>query len=270
MGLKDFFFGGGSGSGKSGRKSKIDKLTKRVTNQYAQSTERYGAMEDLLKHAVDCWDKAVRLPEGGEERLALEKKADDCYVGVLKRFTVVASKAIEDEEEKGWLYRRLTAIGKPMLAPIKRFVVDAEGIAWPLRIVEDVASEEEEWEILDALLEAHPPGYERDSSPKRQMLTHLKEIDDPRVRDILARYLVDTDEDIRFFCTEAMITNGEIESLEPLIRQLDNDEEESLRLRNRVLDGLSDLGWDLSEYAAVIRKHLDDDHAFDGTKLTRR
>src|SRR5262245_28301832 len=39
VGLKDMLFGSG--------KSRIEKLTKRVTNQYAQAVDRYGAMEDL-------------------------------------------------------------------------------------------------------------------------------------------------------------------------------------------------------------------------------
>ncbi|NVB39931.1 HEAT repeat domain-containing protein [Pseudenhygromyxa sp. WMMC2535] len=266
MGLKDMFFGGGSGRGKT----RAERLTKRATNQYAQSADRYGAMEDLLGLAAKTWDKALKLPEGTPERLELERSADDAYVGVLKRFTTVASKTIDDEEEKGWLYRRLTAIGKPMLGPIKRFVVEAEGVAWALRIVEDVASEEEEWEILDALLEAHPPVYERDSSPKLQTLTHLKEIDDPRVREILSRYLEDPDESVRFFCVEALVDNAEVESLDALMSQLGKAEEDSVRLRARILDGLADLGWDVSAHAEVVRKHLDDEHSFDGARVKRR
>ncbi|EDM77629.1 hypothetical protein PPSIR1_03053 [Plesiocystis pacifica SIR-1] len=265
MGLKELFgFGGGGG----GRKTKVDRLTKRVTNQYAQSPDRYAAMEDLIKLGAETWEKALKLPEGSEERKALETKAEDCYIALLKRFSMVASKTIEDEEEKGWLYRRLTAIGKPMLSPIRRYVVDAEGIAWSLRIVEDVAGEAEEWEILDVLLEAHPPGYERDNRAKRQMLMHLKEIDDPRVRDLLASYLGDPEEDIRFFCTEALIENAEPESLEPLIAHLASGEE-SLRLRRRILDGFADLGWDLSAHAAAVRQNLDEDHSFDGAKVHR-
>lgn len=254
----------------SGRKSRVERLTKRVTNQYAQSPDRYGAMEDLMKYAADQWKKAEKLDEGSPERATHEKQADDAYVGLLKRFTMNASKTIDDEEEKGWLYRRLTAIGKPMLGPIKRFCTEAEAIAWALRIVEDVANESEEWEILDALLEAHPPSYERDSSAKQQMLTHIREIDDPRVRDILARYLDDPDEDVRFLCIEALIENAEVESREVLVEQLAKSGEESVRLRTRLLDGLADLGWDLSEHAEVVRRYLDDDHSFDGKTLSRR
>jgi HEAT repeat protein len=256
----------GSGRGKT----RVEKLTRRVTNQYSQSPDRYAAMEDLLKLAASSGDKAQKLPEGAAERAALEQQSDDAYVALLKRFTMNSSKSIDDEEEKGWLYRRLTAVGKPMLGPIKSFCKDAEGIAWALRIVEDIANEAEEWEILDALLEVHPPEYERDSSAKLQMLTHLKEIEDERVRDILARYLADPDENVRFFCVEALINNAEEQSKDVLVEHLDTAAQDSVRMRSRILDGLADLGWDLSSHAAVIRKHLDDEHTFDGKRLSRR
>jgi hypothetical protein len=256
----------GSGRGKS----RVEKLARRVTNQYAQSPDRYGAMEDLFKLASSSWDKAEKLPEGSPERAEFERQCDDCYVALLGRFSMNASKSIDDEEEKGWLYRHLVMVGKPLLAPIKQFCRDAEGVAWALRIVEDVANEAEEWEILDVLLEAHPPNYERDSGAKLQMLTHLKEIEDERVRGILIRYLADPDENVRFFCIEALIDNQEREAMDALVTQLDSPEEDSIRLRSRILDGLADLGWDLSEHATVVRKHVGDEHGFDGKRLTRR
>ncbi|PRP97890.1 hypothetical protein ENSA5_31230 [Enhygromyxa salina] len=256
----------GSGRGKT----RVEKLTKRITNQYNQSVDRYGAMEDLLKLGAQSWEKAEKLAEGSPEREALERQSEDAYVALLKRFEMNASKSIDDEEEKGWLYNRLSAIGKPLLGPIKRFCKDADGIAWALRIVEDVANEREEWEILDALLEFHPPVYERDPSAKLQMLTHIKEIEDERVREILSSYLDDPDENVRFFCVDALITNAEEQAKGALIKHLDAAGEDSVRLCSRILDGFADLGWDLSEHAAVIRKHLDDDHAFDGKMLTRR
>jgi hypothetical protein len=257
-------FGSGRGKGR------VEKLTRRATNQYAQSPDRYGAMEDLFKLATSSWEKAEKLPAGSPERLELEQQCDDCYVALLQRFSMNASKSIDDEEEKGWLYRHLVMVGKPLLEPIKRFCRDAEGVAWALRIVEDVANEVEEWEILDVLLETHPPTYERDSSAKLQMLTHLKEIEDERVRGILVRYLADPDENVRFFCIEALIHNQEHEAKDALIGQLASPEEDSVRLRSRILDGLADLGWDLSEHAAIVRKYVGDEHGFDGKRLTRR
>lgn len=257
-------FGAGRG------KTRVEKLTRRVTNQYAQSPDRYAAMEDLFKLAATSWEKAEKLPAGSADRLALEQQSDEAYVGLLRRFTINSSKSIEDEEEKGWLYRRLTMVGRPVLGSIKTFCRDADGVAWALRIVEDVANESEEWEILEVLLEAHPPAYERDSSAKLQMLTHLKEIEDERVREILIRYLDDPDENIRYFCIEALVENAEEQAKAALVGRLDHPDEDSVRLRTRILDGLSDLGWDLAEHAAAVRKHLDDEHLFDGKRLSRR
>lgn len=259
------------GSGGKGRgKTRIEKLTKRVINQFSQSVDRYGAMEDLFKIGAQSWDKAQKASEGTPERAQLEQQSIEAYVALLMRFSMNASKSIDDEEEKGWLYRRLSVIGKPMLEPIKRFCKDAEGIAWALRIVEDVANETEEWEILDSLLEIHPPIYERDTSAKLQMLMHIKEIEDDRVGPILMKYLEDPDEGVRFFCIEALIDNAEEQAKALLVSQFDKPEEDSVRLRSRIFDGLADLGWDLSEHAAVIRKHVGDEHRFDGKKLTRR
>lgn len=263
MGLKDMLFG-------SGRKTKIEKLTKRVANQYAQSADRYGAMEELFKLAGQYWEKAQKHGEGSEERASLERQSDDAYVALLKRFSMNASKSIDDEEEKGWLYSRLSIVGKPLLTALERFCCEAEGIAWALRIIEDVANEAEEWKILDASLAVHPPEYERDNSAKLQLLTHIKEIDDPKVREILVNYLADPDEDVRLYCIDALIENGEEEAKASLVDQLDKGADDSVRLRTRILDGFSDLGWDLSEHAEVIRRTVDDDHGFDGKKLTRR
>lgn len=256
------------GSGRS--KGRVDRLGKRVLNQFAQAVDRYDAMESLIKLAADVWAKAEKLPEGSAERADLEAQIDEAYVATLKRFTMTASKTIDDEEEKGWLYRRLIAIGKPILRPITQFCRESESIAWALRIVEDVANEDEEWALIDALLEIHPVGYERDASAKLQMLTHIKEIDDPRVREILARYLADPDENVRFFCIEALIENGELESREALVEALLRPEEDSVRLRSRMLDGLADLRWDVSAHANAIYKIVDDEHRFDGKTVTRR
>jgi HEAT repeat protein len=257
-------FGAGRG------KTRIEKLTRRITNQYAQSPDRYAGMEDLFKLAASSWDKAQKLPAGSPERTELERQSDDAYVALLRRFGMNASKSIDDEEEKGWLYRRLVQVDKAVLPAIKTVCREGESVAWALRIVEDVANETEEWEILQTLLEVHPPVYERDSAAKLQMLTHLKEIEDERVREILIRYLADPDENVRFYCIEALIDNAEEQAKTALVEHLERPDEDSVRLRSRILDGLADLRWDLSEHVAIIRKHLDDEHLFDGKRLTRR
>ena len=199
---------------------------------------------------------------------------------MLRRFTIASSKSIEDEEEKGWIYRRLTGLEPALvLAAVKQHCLSSEliesdgperhaGWGWALRIVEDLADEVQEWDILDALLEKHPPGYERNPSKKLQLLTHISEIDNPRVPEILAGYLEDTDENVRFYCVEALVDIADPRSVDPLVKRLGNPEEDSLRLRTAILNGLAHNKWDVSAHASVIRQNIGSEgHSFDGAHV---
>lgn len=241
MGFKNLF------SSSNRAKGKVDKLIKTATNPYAQSADRYHAMEQLLS-------------DGSEEALT----------GLFRRFTVVSTKSIEDEEEKGWIYRQLSGLGPKALGPARAFCLEADNIAWALRIVEDVADETQEWEILDALLERHPPGYERDPSKKLQLLTHVAEIEDPQVPRILETYLDDPDEQIRFMMVEQLIDIGDVGAREPLLRRLIDPAEDSLRIRTKILDGLADRAWDVSDHAEGVAKNIGHEHALEGGKIVRR
>ena len=241
MGFKNLFSSSGRG------KSKVDKLIKTATNPYAQSADRYDAMERLLS-------------EGSDEALT----------GLFRRFTIVSTKSIEDEEEKGWVYRRLSDLGQKVLGPAKAFCLESDNIAWALRIVEDVADETQEWEILDALLEQHPPGYERDPSKKLQLLTHVAEIEDPQVPRILEGYVQDPDEGIRFFVVEQLFDIGDPAAREPVLQRLLDPSEESLRIRTKILDGLADREWDVSDHAKGVAANIGNEHALEGGKIVRR
>ena len=242
MGLRDFF----SSAGRD--KSRLDKLIRTVESKYAQSPDRYGAMEKLL--AMD---------------------STPALIAVMRRFTVAASKSIEDEEEKGWLYRRLTELPADKVLPAAReFLLHQESIAWVLRIVEDIAKPEQEWEILEAVLARHPPVYERDPSKKLDLIARLQDLQDPRIPAIVARYLDDPDEGVRFFAVEALLDIADPASLGPLIERLGNPAEDSLRLRSRILTGLARLGWDLGAHREVVAKNIGQDHTFDGTHVKER
>lgn len=247
MGLKDLF----SSAGRS--KNRLDKSMRGAINPYGQSADRYYAMQTLLDIGT--------LP---------------ALIGLMKRFTINASKSIEDEEEKSWVYNRLVGLDKALvLAAAKEFCLGADNIAWVLRIVEELADEQQEWDILDALLAQHPPGYERDPAKKMQLLGHLADIDDPRVEPILARYLDDPDESVRFHVVEALLGNAEPGQpdprvLEPLVARLGHKDEDSLRLRARILTGLARLKWDVSAYQARITPYLGSEHTFDGGRIKER
>jgi hypothetical protein len=247
VGIKDIF----SSAGRS--KNRLDKNMRGVVNPYGQSADRYHAMQELLEIGT--------IP---------------AIVGLMRRFTINASKSIEDEEEKSWVYNRLIGLEKDIVLPAaKQFCLDHDNIAWVLRIVEELASEQQEWEILDALLEKHPPGYERDPAKKMQLLTHLADIDNPKVQQILARYLDDPDESVRFQVVESLLGNVEGEAVDPavleaLVARLGHKDEDSLRLRTRILTGLARLKWDISAHRERIAPFLGTEHVFEGNRIKER
>ncbi len=200
-----------------------------------------------------------------------DNEANAAYVGLLRRFTITSTKSIEDEEEKGWIYRRLGMVGKPLLPAIKRFSLEHDSIAWPLRILEDVANEDEEWLVLQALLDTYPPSHDGHGTKKNQFLTHIHEIDDDRVPTILANYLADEDEDVRYQVVEALLDIGEKEKcLAPLCAQLTKDGEDSVRLRTRILEGLAEHEWDLGALAPKLASRLGSEHKIEGNRIRRR
>ncbi len=241
MGLKDLF----STSGRA--KSRLDKHVKMITNPYTQSADRYHAMQQLL-----------------------DDGSDEALVGLMKRFTAIATKSIEDEEEKGWAYRELAALGVKVLPALRQFCLESDNVAWALRILEDVANGPQEWDVLEAMLAVHPPEYVRDPKTKLQVLTHLAEIDDPRVVGILVRYVDDPDEGTRFFCCEQLIDIADESAKPTLLARLGNPDEDSVRLRTRILDGLAGLGWDVSEAQDIVIKNLGNEHLLQRGKVVRR
>jgi hypothetical protein len=247
VGLKDLF----SSSGRS--KNRLDRHMRAVINQYGQSAERYHAMQELLE---------IGTPPA--------------IIGLMRRFTINSSKSIEDEEEKNWLSKRLTDLDKGLLLSAAReFCLANDNIAWVLRIVEDRANEREEWELFDALLEKHPPVYERDPSKKLQLLAHIAEIENPRVTEILSRYLADPDETVRFQVVDNLLDIAEDRQPDPVLldaltARLADKDEDSLRLRTKILTGLARLKWDVSAHKDRVVPNLGTEHSFDGTRIKER
>ena len=248
MGLKDWF----SSAGRD--KSRLARSIKTTTSEFANTADRYAAMQDLL-------NLAKKEPE----------YAQDAYVGLLRRFGMTSSKTIEDEEEKGWLYRQLLAIGSSVVPAVTRYCVEHENIAWALRILEELSSEEQEWDCLNQLVAAHPPEtFDRTPHKKQQLISHLQELDDPRVVEMLSRYLNDPDETIRFQSCECLLDIADLSTMDALVARLCNPEEDSLRLRNRILTGFSKLGWEINSYKDQIVPFLGTDYLIANNKVLRR
>src|SRR4051812_46143840 len=103
---------------------------KRAVNKYAQSPDRMKALQSLRD-------------DGSPEAIH----------GMLRRFGMMYDKTIEDEQEKDWVFETLMQKGASILPPLKRYLLAAESISWPLRLLDKVANKEQELEVLQAVLE---------------------------------------------------------------------------------------------------------------------
>lgn len=235
MGLFDFL-------SKEGRdKRSLERNINRAVNKYAQSPDRYKALQSLI-----------------------EDGSPDAVYGALRRFGMVYDKSIEDEQEKEWLFDALVEKGAAILPQVERFLQSADSISWPLRLLDKVAGKEHELDMLQKILERHEPGYERDPTKKIQLLNHLADIKEPRAAGLVVPYLVDMDEGVRYAAAEALIRLGdENAAREPLIEHFVDDTEESLRVRLEIARGFLERGWLVKTHRPAFDKKLPEQFAID-------
>ena len=268
MGIFDFF---------SGKGSSIGKTVAKATNKDAQSVDRFHALE-------------VLRDDGSSEAIA----------GLLKRFTFVYSKSIDDEQEKQWAHDALVEMASQtpereagesdesfaarqsehenrratILQEVEQAVVNFDTIAWPLKLLEHVASRDATRSVLEKVIAANDNEYVRDPSRKIQMIDFLGEFSDPRSARALLAYLEDVDEGVRYHAVEALLhqKNEEV-AREPLLKLLINEAEESRRIKIRILDGLAELGWVTHGYKGTVEKLCEEigrGHAIDNKGRIRK
>lgn len=227
---------------KEGRdRRSLEKNAARAVNKYAQSPDRYKAMQSLIN-------------EGSPESI----------FAVLRRFGMMYDKSIEDEQEKEWLFDSLVEKGAAIIPQVERYLLAADSISWPLRLLSKVAGKEHEIDVIKKVLERHEPGYERDPSKKIQLLNHLAAMKDSAVAPLAAPYLADMDEGVRYAAAEGLIRLGNEEAArETLIAHFVDEKEDSLRVRLVIADGLADQGWLVKSHRPAFDKRLPEAFAID-------
>jgi HEAT repeat protein len=174
-------------------------------------------------------------------------------------------KSIEDEQEKEWVFDTLVSKGEAALPAVKRYLVSAESVSWPLRVLQKVAPTKDiEVDAVAEVLARHEPGYERDPTKKIQLIRHLGLMKHPRVTALVAPYLEDMDEGVRFATIEALLAaKDEAVTRDKVLALFVSDAEESLRLRLRIADGFAELGWSVQGHRGGVEKKLPDGYALD-------
>lgn len=223
MGLFDVFKGGGGG---------LKKHVTRVANRRAQKHERWESIQVL---AADGSDEALRA--------------------LLTRFTVRVDPSITDGEEKNEAFQGIIQHGEAALQPVLDFLGSSETLAWPMKILRQIQSEEEVTTTLLDLLAKMDTEYERDPQKKIDLIASFEECKDPRIVEAVMRFLDDMNETARFHAAGAILAQDEADAaLEAMTKAF--LKEESVRVRMRMLDGYIERGWKLADVKEEATKKM--------------
>jgi hypothetical protein len=213
-----------------------------AVNKYAQSADRMKALESLA-----------------------EDGSDEALYALLRRFGMMYDKSIEDEQEKEWVFETMVSKARSALPAVKRYLLSAESITWPLRVLDKIAQNvDEELAFVQEVMERHEPGYERDPTKKMQLLHHLATLKHERVAALAAPYLKDMDEGVRYTAVETLLRQkNEAAAREPLLELFASDAEDSLRIRLKIAEGFVELGWLVQGFRPGVEKKLPEAFALD-------
>jgi hypothetical protein len=170
-----------------------------------------------------------------------EMKTDAAAAALLKRFTFSIDPSITDQEEKDIAFQGILAAGEAAVPRVVEFCTRAEALTWPLKILRELLDDEHYQDELLTLLERFDTEYARNVEPKIQLLMALEEVVSPDVRESVERFLEDVNETVRFHAVQALFAQGDAAVVPAMIKML--EAEESVRIKNKVAEGLQFRGW---------------------------
>jgi len=232
--------------GKKSDASQLKKWAERAQNRRAQAVDRWEAIQGLAN---------MRTAEAVE--------------ALLPRFVFYVDPSITDQDEKDLAFEGIIATGEDAVGPLVAFLRKADSISWPLKALDRIISPEAVVEKLLALLADMDTEYERDPQRKIQILATLEERADARIVGVAVRFLEDANETVRFHAAGAVLAQADAEAQRPALLRC-FCAEESVRVRNRILDGFAARGWDVGEMATAVQSRLPAGYALDRQGVPRR
>jgi len=174
-----------------------------------------------------------------------EMKSGDAAAALMKRFTFVIDPSITDQEEKDIAFQGVVAAGDDAVASVIEFCAKAEALTWPLKILRELLEDDEYREELIELLGKHDTEYARNVEPKLQIIAALEAVVDDDVREAVAPFLEDVNETVRFHAVQTTFAQNSAECVPAIVALL--EAEESVRIKNKVAEGMSFRGWIVPE-----------------------
>ncbi len=213
-------------------------------------------------------DRIDRRAQNYDRQEAIQALADlgsvEAVELLLRRFTFQIDPSITDQEEKDAAFKGILRAGDLAKEPVRAFAARADSLAWPMKVMDQLLDETEYVEELLRWLSQWDTEYAKFIDPKVQILAALAEHKHPEIREHVERFLGDVNEPARFHAVCALLAQDASESANPLVSLL--PDEESMRVRNRIAEGLAARGWQVAvEHRDDARRGLPQGYTLDGS-----
>ncbi len=230
---------------------------------------RKNSASALAKHAKRAADKRAQNPDRWASLQALgDIGTAEAVSALLQRFTIRVDPSITDQDEKELAMRGVIAAGDEAIEPLKEFLRETQSIAWPVKMLDQLVSEEELVSTLVGVLEEMHTDYERDPQRKVDTIAQLEERMDDRVVPAVTRFLEDASESARFHAAATVLAQeNAAESKDALVEAYLRDE--SVRVKVQVLDGFIQREWTLDGRGEEMAKDLPSGYAINGDTLSK-
>jgi hypothetical protein len=224
MGIFDYL------SAETRRERRLERSIRGANNKFKPKDYRQIALHEVLEEA--------------------RKKNEVAIAGLLARYAVVAEPSSEDEQEKDWVFDTLVEIGEAALPQIRSSLRSSESITWVLRTLKDIVDLDDYKKELLELLSDFDIEYERNPDRKQQTIIALAEVPGEDVVTDLMVFLDDVNETVRFQTVAALVSQKSEIAREKLLKNMCEDE--SIRIRNEIVDAFCQLGWLTTGYKKKV------------------
>lgn len=214
------------------KRNRIASLRKKLQGKFGQTEDRRGAANVLAGMGTD---EALRA--------------------MLARFTVTADNHTHDQDEKQLVSDLLLEAGPAAIKPIEDYLAREKEVSWVLSSLRRLVGAEKWVDAVLALL-GDKTSEDTDAEKLEQILRELHEQKDPRVPAAVARFLTDLDDTVRFAAIETLSSIDTEEAREPLLAALTKPEEESQRVRQRIIEVFRDRGWEVKGFRKAVEDRL--------------
>ncbi len=186
-----------------------------------------------------------------------ELGTDEALQALLRRYDVQIQSGPMDAFEKELIHDLLVEKGPRAIPPIVHHLQVSENVTWPIRALREITTQEQ---VVAAILEVLEVELAKDSfkpDKKVRLLELLEDHVDERVAPVAVAGLKDFDETVRYGAVELLFTQGDEAAREPLLEALVDPEEDSQRIRKRILQGFVETGWTVKGYRKKVEELID-------------